>query len=115
VRSTGLGRLRLAEGANSPSIRVTEVQVDDQGREVPVASWEKPVLPGDVVDPGESASASFVFLVPDASSHTLGWEVTFQSLSTGGGRIAIRGGSGPTPRLCRRPSGAARGCVGVIL
>jgi hypothetical protein len=76
--STGLGRLRLAEDTNRPTIRVTEVQVDDEQQQVPGTSWEKPVLAGEVIDPGETASATFTFLVSPASPRTLGWELAFQ-------------------------------------
>jgi hypothetical protein len=77
VQSTGLGRLKMVENEdNEPTIYVTQLEVRD-GRETPVVEWQKPVLAGEVADPGESVQASRVFLVPPIDPETLGWDILF--------------------------------------
>jgi hypothetical protein len=77
IQATGLGRLKIVHTDDGHSfIRVTPVSVQNH-EEVPGEPLVKRVFPTEVVDPGESALASRVFLFPPIDSETLGWDVLF--------------------------------------
>jgi hypothetical protein len=64
--------------AKVPSITVTQVQVEDEV-EVPLDEvWEKSVLVGQWIDPGEAIQGNKEFLLPEIDGNTLGWDVLFE-------------------------------------